>query len=64
MDAKFSVNLQEYAVTGVTCPDCGKKYTVRLSIDYLVRHEGEELKVICCQCAQKQINKERTFNAN
>ena len=51
-------------VTPVQCPDCLRKFTTRLSIDYIVRHQNEELKVICCQCAQKQINKERTFNAN
>ena len=54
MYGDFEIEFRNIA-TAVTCPDCGKKYTVRLSIDYLVRHEGEELKVICLSCAQSRI---------
>ena len=47
MDAKFSVNLQEYAVTGVTCPDCGKHYALRLHWTFIEAHRGQDIAVVC-----------------
>jgi len=41
--------------TAVQCPNCLRKFTVRLGIDYLVRHQGEQLRVVCMECTQKRI---------
>ena len=49
---------------GTICPICQKKYAVRLGIDYLSRHVGEQIQTICLECGQKQINEGRTINAN
>jgi DNA-directed RNA polymerase subunit RPC12/RpoP len=42
-------------MTVVQCPDCLHKFAVRLGIDYLVRHQGEQLRVVCMECGQKRI---------
>ena len=42
-------------VTPVQCPDCLKKFAVRLSIDYIVKHQGEPLSIICLSCAKSRI---------
>ena len=41
--------------TTVLCPDCLHKFAVRLGIDYLVRHQSEQLKVVGMECGQKRI---------
>jgi len=41
----------------VSCPDCLKKFSVRLGIDYLVKHQGAQLKVICKECGLKRIDR-------
>ena len=48
-------------VTAVTCPDCGEKFTVRLSVDFLSRHQSQEIEVICSSCATKQISRGRAI---
>ena len=50
--------------TGVTCPICGKKYSVKLGVDFLSRHQGQAIQCICCSCAQEKINEGRAINAN
>jgi hypothetical protein len=39
-------------LAGVTCPICGRKYAVRLSVDFLSRHQGQAIQCICCSCAK------------
>ena len=46
-------------MTGVQCPDCLKNFSVRLGIDFLVKHQGEQLKVVCLECGQKRIAERR-----
>ena len=62
MDNKFSVNLQEYAVTGVTCPDCGKHYALRLHWTFIEAHRGQDIAVVCSSCSQKRISKKEVGN--
>jgi RNase P subunit RPR2 len=50
----YGVDLKDI-MTAVQCPDCLRKFAVRLSTNYLVRHKGEEFKVICRECGQKRI---------
>ena len=45
--------------TAVSCPDCGRKYAVKLSVDYLSRHLGQAIQCVCLECGQKQINEGR-----
>ena len=51
MDSQFSVNLQEYAVTGVTC---GQKYLLKLRRDHsaLAQRENGEILIYCPACAK------------
>ena len=43
--------------TVVQCPDCFCKFSVKLGIDFLVKHQGEQLKVVCMECSQKRIDR-------
>ena len=40
---------------GAVCPFCQRKYAVRLSVDFLSKHIGEQIQTICLECGQKQI---------
>jgi len=46
-------------VTLVSCPVCLRKFTTRLNIDFLTKHQSQEIPVICCSCAVKQIKEGR-----
>jgi hypothetical protein len=50
----YGVDLKDITAA-VQCPDCLKKFAVRLSIDYIVKHQGEPLSVICLSCAKSRI---------
>lgn len=41
--------------TAVNCPACGKKYTVKLGVDFLSKHIGETIAVICLDCSKSRI---------
>jgi predicted RNA-binding Zn-ribbon protein involved in translation (DUF1610 family) len=41
--------------TGVQCPDCGKKFITRLSVDYLSQHQNEQIQCICVSCYKTRI---------
>ena len=42
--------------SGVNCPTCGRKYAVKLGVDYLSKHQGEEIQVICLPCVQLKLD--------
>ena len=42
-------------MTGAVCPICQKKYAVRLSVDFLSKHIGEQIQTICLACGQSRI---------
>jgi hypothetical protein len=42
-------------LTGVVCPDCGKKYAVKLSVDFLAQHQNEQIQCICVSCYKTRI---------
>ena len=56
MDAKFSVNLAEYSTVTVQCPDCGRKYQLRLRRDRsaLANRENSLVKIRCIECSKKK----------
>ena len=42
--------------SGVACPTCGRKFTVKLGVDYLSKHQGEEIQVICLSCTRLKLD--------
>ena len=42
-------------MVGTICPFCQRKYAVRLGVDFLSRHQGQEIQVVCVSCAQSRI---------
>jgi hypothetical protein len=50
----YGVDLRDI-VTLVQCPDCLRKFTVRLGVNFLSRHVGEPIAVICVSCAQSRM---------
>ena len=63
-DSRFAVDFREYSVALVSCPTCLTKFTVRLHWSYLIAHKGEELKVVCLNCAQEKINEIKNGGKN
>jgi len=63
MENKIEIEFRNIS-TAVSCPVCQRKFTTRLSVDYLSRQISQEISVICCSCAVKQINEGKVFNAN
>jgi hypothetical protein len=63
MENKLEIEFRSISV-GTICPICQKKYAVRIGINYLSQHMGEQLQTICCSCAKKQIAEGRVFNGN
>jgi len=47
--------------TGVQCPDCGKKFITRLSVDYLSQHQNEQIQCICVSCYKTRIVESNNF---
>ncbi len=58
-DERFAVDFREYSTAAVSCPICLTKFSARLHWSYLIAHKGEELKVICQNCAKEKINEIR-----
>ena len=54
MNNKLEIEFRSISV-GTICPICQKKYAVRLSVDFLSKHIGEQIQTICLECGQKQI---------
>jgi len=54
MNAKFAVDLRDYTVVKVECPDCHVKYQLRLSRDHsiLAQTENGEIFIHCPACAK------------
>jgi RNase P subunit RPR2 len=60
MDAKFAVNLAEYATFTVRCPVCNKKYLLKLRRDtsLIAQNSDHEILVTCLECVKaKRLNK-------
>jgi len=54
MESNYEIEFRNI-VTPVVCPVCLRKFTTRLSVDYLSRHIGEEIKIVCILCSQSKI---------
>ena len=50
--------------TAVTCPTCGRKYAVKLSVDFLAQHQNEQIQCICLSCAKAKINEIKNGRKN
>ena len=64
MENRFEVDFREYSTAAVVCPICLAKFTVRLHWSYLIAHKGEELMVICVNCAREKINEIKNGRVN
>ena len=42
MESNYEIEFRSIS-TGVICPICQKKYAVKLSVDYLSQHQGQEI---------------------
>jgi predicted RNA-binding Zn-ribbon protein involved in translation (DUF1610 family) len=55
MENKYEIEFKNI-MTAAQCPSCGKKFAVKLGVDYLSRHQGQAIQCICLAFGQKQIN--------
>ena len=56
MDAKFSVNLQDYFSVPCECPDCHAHYSLRLRKDHSALAQKQEGRVLirCIECSKNK----------
>ena len=59
MDSKFAVDLRDYIVVKVGCPDCHVKYGLRLRLDHLAlcQKENSNIFVRCPNCCKFHVQK-------
>ena len=59
MDAKFAVDLRNYATVPVECPDCHLHYQLRLRLDHsaLSKKVNDRISVRCPDCARANRSK-------
>jgi hypothetical protein len=55
MENKIEIEFRNIS-TAVSCPICLRKFTTRLSVDFLSKQAGAPISVVCVSCALEKIN--------